>query len=288
MSPLVLALLGRQLGPSIARDLPPDLRAPANIFMNPLGALQSALMIGGGSLYDYLKNKSEADRYREAMSAAMESGQSIPPAPSFSNIGGDLANMIDRDMAMRMQTGDMLRSGIASFLPEPIANVVAPGFRPAGFSRQEMEDMIPISYPETPYQTFRQDELLEQLLGVGNVQVPDFGNVSFEAPSIEYSNPVIPGILDDQTFRAEQPEEVYYFPELNAPTYELPSVTVSAPSVSLPDISLPDISLPDMNLPDLNLPNISFDMPSNFDFGAFDNIDYGEFFRRGGGVKRKG
>lgn len=267
MSPLVLALLGRQLGPSIARDLPPDLRAPANIFMNPLGALQSALMIGGGSLYDYLKNKSEADRYREAMSAAMESGQPMPSPPSFSNIGGDLANMIDRDMAMRRQTGDMLRSGIASFLPEPIANVVAPGFRPAGFSRQEMEDMIPISYPETPYQTFRQDELLEQLLGAGNVQVPDFGNMSFEA---------------------EQPEEVYYFPDLSTPTYELPSVTVSAPSVSLPDISLPDISLPDMNLPDLNLPNISFDMPSNFDFGAFDNIDYGEFFRRGGGVKRKG
>lgn len=279
MSPLVLAVLGRTLGPSIARDLPPDLRVPANVFMNPLGALQSALMVGGGSLYDYLRNKSELDRYREAMSAAMEGGQPQPSPPSLSNIGGDLAGMIDRDTMMRMQTGDMLRSGIASLLPEPIANVIAPGPRPSGFSRQEMEDMIPISYPETPYQTFRQEELLEQLLGAGNVQVPDFGRVSIEPTSVEYSDPVIPGILNNQSL----PEEIYYFSDLNAPTYELPSVNVSVPDISLPDISLPNFSLPD----------ISFDMPSNFDFGnfdfgAFDNIDYGEFFRRGGGVKRKG
>lgn len=221
MSPLVMALLGRTLGPSIARDLPSDLRAPANILMNPVESLLKAAIVGGGSLYDYVNNRSTYNKYLEDQLAEMEYGPPAPSYPSYSNIGGGLSHLFAGELGMRQEAGDTLRESIASLLPKSIAKVVTPNYETRGLSPAEIEDLIPLyDEPSPQYEAFRQAELAEQGAGYGGLeQQPSELTPEYTAPTI--SNFQYP--------------DLYYGPKFEMSFPAIPDISFEMPSFEVPD-----------------------------------------------------
>lgn len=249
MSPLILAMLGRTFGPSIARDLPPQMKDLGTFLMNPTG---------------FFADKSQ-----------------LAAAKLYGDITGDYApyegviNMLQGKEIYSAETGDNLRRSLSEILPERLGQFVAPGERYYSLGLPDEE----FGQFDSPQQTFRNYELVDQLAGAGELNPAYYGDVDTSTPT--YSMPNIgasyPGGPTMEYTGASNSE---IDPDNMQVVGDYSNEPLSTPDI--PDVELPSVDV--FGMPDLGNPPV--DMPTNYDFGSFDNIDFGEYFRRGGAVKR--
>lgn len=240
MSPLVLGLLGRTFGPSIAQDLPASIRAPANFFMNPLGELQNILKIGA------------AKAYGDATGDYRAFEQAI--------------NSVELNRSYNTQTGDMLRGGLSQILPEPIANVVAPGNR--NVAMLDEQDLVPFeSAPNLQQEAFRQLELQNST----EQYAPDQGvNYEPQISNFDYS-------LRDYSGLPEY--------SVTVGPLEIDVPTVNMPTVDVPEFQMPAFEVPSFEMPSFEMPNGGSGFFIGPSIGGSDDVFTMDAYKNGGKVK---
>ncbi len=199
--------------------------------------------------------------------------------PIFEKIVPEGANPYSNAIPSQSAFGSLAREAIADYLPKSIGDIVSPERVLASQIPYAKENLVPIGGglykrvfegPEAPY-TFddiEQQQAIEELQRLEDaIRTGDLG--SFEdIAAADYISEMTPEEWSAQNFPAKE--------------------AANAVNLGLGNLDIGNLGLGDINFGNLDLGSIN---AGNFDFGGFESfdvpdIDYGEFFAKGGEVKK--